>query len=322
MRARGFLNLRTVAGGVRGWRAWACLALLALAGAAAQPPLPPLPTGTAPDLGGTLEVLVDDASPLDVSVDQAAVRTVTVRYTAARQELQGNEDFARDVYLSVALPDDSWSATLTPTAMRLVPGTPEHATLRVTVTSQGSAETLVTVTATSPSRTGIDPPLSDSVEVEGRRADTVTREVLEAVGPAIYALLALVPLVILVLVVLVVRRPGGGVALEVRERTCVVAPGGRGSIQVTTRNLARRRETVHLELSDAAPGWAAILPDPEVLLAGLGAQATQVVLVAPPDAVAGERQRFTLSAYPVADPRRRATVDLEATVSGGAVKGA
>ena len=286
-------------------------ALLAMAlpfPAAAQVPTP------TPSFG-QLEISFTDASELPVSVDQDGTRTFSVRY-AAPNELPQHPQFARDVYLTVTAPQ-GWSATVTPSTLRLLPRESALGTLRVMVAAEGGTDASIHVQATSPSRSGTaaDPGLQASATLEARRADTVTRQVLDTVGPGVYILLAIAPIAIVLGLIALARRPGPGVALQAVGRTATVSPGTRATFDLTIRNLARRPQPVRLHVDDATKGWAAILTEPEVVVPGGAVHKTQVVVVAPKDVATGDAVQFTVTAEAANDPRHVSRVQLEAVVS-------
>lgn len=297
------------------------LAFLAGPASAQVPSIPPVPVPTSPppaDFSGRLEVTLDDAAPIQVSVDQSSERGFTVRYIAARDEVPQDPRFARNVFVTARAEGVGWSADATPASLTLAPGQSAKGTVLVAVGPQAGEGSKVRLEAFSPSRTGLDadPALSAAAETSAQRADTLTRQVLENVGPMVYALLALIPLLLLVLIVAFVRRPSAGVTLSAPTTSGTLAPGARLSFPIAVGNPSRRPQAVRLEVSEPSEGWVALLPEPEVVVAARSQHATEVVVVAPASANPAPRQALVVRAYPVNDAKRVATVLLEAALQG------
>src|SRR5205085_3227818 len=107
---------------------------------------------------------------------------------------------------------------------------------------------------------------TDSATIHLKVENSATRNVIEAVGPWIYAILLLLVAAVLVAIAITVSSRRTLVRLASETRELAVAPGGRVAFPFRAEGLAREPDTVLLQVSAVQEGWAAFLPVPELVL--------------------------------------------------------
>lgn len=262
-----------------------------------------------------------------VSVENAAEFKATVTNTGSSSgsdELDAQN--AGDVTVTITGIPAGWTASASPASFRLAAQKPQAVTVQVSVSPDGAAQTAeLTVTAviTTPLNR-LDPILgnfpggtqtatgSDSMTVT--RDDSITRDVLEAIGPWIYAILLLMVAAVLVAVAISVSSRRSLVRLAADTHELSIAPGGRVSFPFQIEGLAKEADSVLLHVSAVQDGWAAFLPVPELTLAPGQVREMSLVVIAPKAAAEGTRQALLVSATTAKAPKGSANLEFVAVV--------
>jgi hypothetical protein len=263
-----------------------------------------------------------------VRVEQPSTFTFTVRNNGTAPP-GTEEQAAADVTVVVEGVPAGWTVSVDPPSFRLAPGASQAVKVQVQVSTEAEAtEAALTVRAVLVAPLGV---LEDILgqEVPGASqtatdtaplritVDTsLTRAVLETLGPWVYALLLLLVAAVLVAIIVTVssRRAQVRLTAETREKT--VAPGGKVAFDIRVEGLARDADTVLLQVSAVPEGWAAFLPVPELQLEPGQSQDVGLVVIAPATAEQGSRQAVLVSATSAKAPKGVATVEFVAIVQG------
>lgn len=293
----------------------ALAALLVLPSALAQAPSP------APSV--SIEIAEPEGT---VTVEQARTFKATVRNNGQSTPLDAQN--MGDVNIILGGVPEGWTASANPANFELAPGASREVDIQVSVAAGASAKAAdITVTAEmfSPLR-GLDPILGNIPGATQRSTDNAslaltveesfTRDVLEALGPWIYAVLLLLVAAVVVAVGLTVAARRTLVRLASDTRELAVAPGGKVAFAFRAEGLARDPDTVLLQVSAVQEGWAAFLPVPELTLEPGQAQDLQLIVIAPRDALQGTRQGVLVTATSAKAPKGAATLEFVAVVEG------
>lgn len=326
-------HLSQVVAAARPLAALLTLALLAALAAPAQaqgpslpplPPLPPPPPAPPPPSSAGVDVKAADAT-LEVTLDGPVSTEIVVTHTGTPTGTPADQP--RTVTIARSDLPAGWEASLSPTEFRMAPGDSRKATLTVTLTpSAQDREATVTVTAKMFAQginqvpvggSQLDPESTAATVVQATRGDSVTRDVLETVGPYIWVvLLGLVAAVVLAMSLVAANRRVA-VRLSSPEAEQAVSAGGRGSFLLRVHNITRQPDTVFLRAAPLPEGWAAYLPTPQVDLDAGQQEEVSVVVIPPKEAEAGAHQAVDVTATSSLAPRRPATMRFEATVAAG-----
>jgi hypothetical protein len=257
------------------------------------------------------------------SLDEPAVVEVTVTNTAAPSGVEAL-DRPRLVTLSTGDGPAGWTARVAPSEFRLAPGQSAKATLTVSVSASAAETASLTVTArmyplgvnTLPIvGPEADPESTAAASLKATRVDSVTRDVLESLGPYVWVvLLGFVAAVVLALSILAANRRIA-VRLSSAETAGKVPQGGRSSFPLRVHNITRQADTVFLRVNPLPEGWNAYLPTPQLELQGGQQEEVSVFVVAPKGAEEGTHLTVDVTATSSLAPRRPATVRFEATVA-------
>lgn len=294
------------------------LALVSVAAVTAQAP-PANPLAPAVSI-----VIAEDEGR--VSLDEAAEFTATVKNEGAPLPV-GNEGTAADVSLSVSGVPAGWTVTTIPATLELQNGQSGDVVLRVSVSAEATLRTAdLTVTAElfSPLE-GLEGVLgqggasqkataSDTLRVV--RDDSLTRDVLERIGPWIYAILLLLVAAVLVAVGLSLSSRRSVVRLSSQTRELTVAPGARVTFPLQVEGLGKQEDAVLLQVSAVPEGWAAFLPAPELTLEPGQVRDISLIVIAPKTAQQGTRQAVLVTASSAKAPKAQANLEFVATVQG------
>lgn len=300
--------------------------VLAFAIAAVAFLLPSVAAQAPPSASPSVEV-VAEVSQGSVSLDEPKTFTVTVRNTSpAVPGLEGN--MMADVAVSVTGAPEGWSVAIQPATFELPPGGEEQVDITVSITPEvGTGSTTLTVTADlySPLE-GLEPILGSvpgasqkataSTPLEVSVDNSLTRDVMEAIGPWVYALLLLLVAAVLVIVGISVASRRTLVRLAADTRELPVAPGGKVAFPFRVEGLARETDAVLLQVSAVQDGWAAFLPVPELDLEPGQVQEVSLVVIAPRDAAQGMKQAVLVTATSAKAPKGAASVEFLAVVEG------
>lgn len=262
-----------------------------------------------------------------VSVDAPATFRLTVR-NEGQAAPAGNEGTASDVVLTVTGLPEGWTASLTPSSFELQNGQSRDVDLQVSVSAAAASRTadvVVNAELTSPLE-GLEPILgqggqsqrataSDTIHLT--RDDSVTRQVLETLGPWIYAVLLLLVASVLVAVGIYLSSRRALVRMSSDTRELTVPPGGRVAFPFRVEGLARHEDSALLQVSAVQEGWAAFLPVPELQLQPGEVRDLTLVVIAPKGASEGQRQAVLVSATSAKAPKGAANLEFIATVHGG-----
>lgn len=299
------------------------LAVLALPASAQVPP--------APSAAPAVSVAFAEEE-VRVSVDEAGLFKLTVRNEGAASGTPLDAQNVGEVVLAVSGAPEGWTVSLSEPAFDLAAQASKEIEVQVSVAPGAeAAEATITVTAvlTTPLE-GLEPILGqvpgatqsataeDSLTV--LRDDSVTRDILESLGPWIYAILLLLVAAVLVAVGLSVASRRSLVRLSANARELTVAPGGRVAFPFRVEGLAKQEDSILLQASAVPEGWAAFLPVPELRLAAGDGQDLSLIVIAPRDAAAGSRQAILVSATSAKAPKGAANLEFVAVVEGGAVE--
>lgn len=264
-----------------------------------------------------------------VSADEPATFRFTVRNDS--QGIPGAEDQTMaDVTVGVEGVPEGWTVSVDPSSFELAPQATRDVDVQVQVAPDAAARSAtLTVKAVlvSPLET-LEPVLgqvpggaasqtaTDSAPLAIEVSNSVTREVLETLGPWIYVLLLLLVAAVLVAVGIAVSSRRTLVRLVADSREQVVPPGGRATFPFRVEGLARDTDTILLQVSTVQEGWAAFLPVPELTLEPGQSQDLTLVVIAPRIALQGTRQGILVTATTAKSPRGAANLEFIATVAG------
>lgn len=305
---------------MRAFRALAAVGFLALLAALAGPA-----AGQAPSASPSVTVTAAEDEGT-VTVERTSSFTVTVRNTSPESPL--DEQNKGDVAITVSGVPEGWTATALPANFELAPGDSLDVEIQVAVSTEataGSAELTVTAEMYSPLR-GLDPVLGGVPGATQRSTgeatlrltldDSVTRDVLEAIGPWIYAVLLLLVVAVLVAVGISVAARRTLVRLSAEAREQPVPPGGKAVFPFRAEGLGKEADSVLLQVSAVQEGWAAFLPVPELMLEPGRSQEMSLVVLAPREALQGTRQAILVTATSAKAPKGMATLEFVAVVEG------
>lgn len=264
-----------------------------------------------------------------VSVEKASSFKFTVKNTSPGGGTPVGDGDMADVAIRVSgVPDDGWTASVDTPNFQLASGASKDITVQVAVaTASATAAATLTVTAdlSSPLK-GADPVLgnvpgaaqkaSASTTLALSLHDSLTRTVIETVGPWIYAVLLLLVVAVLVAVAITVSSRRTLVRLSADTRELPVPPGGKVAFPFRAEGLARETDSVLLQVSAVQEGWAAFLPVPELALDPGQAQDLTLVVIAPRNAAQGTRQAILVTATSGKAPKGAANLEFVARVEG------
>lgn len=294
----------------------ALLVLLLIAGSA---------TAQAPSAAPTVEVTANQSEGT-VTVEDGRVFKVTVRNTSQSTPLDAQNQ--GDVSVEVTGVPEGWTASANPSSFLLAPGQSREVDIQVSVATGASADSAtldIGVEMYSPLR-GLDP-LLGSVPGATQRStanttialtvdESITRDVLEAVGPWIYAILLLLVAAVLVAVGITVASRRTLVRLSSETREQPVSPGGKVVFPFRAEGLAKEPDSILLQVSAVQDGWAAFLPVPELVLEPGQSQELNLVVIAPREALQGTRQAVLVTATSAKAPKGAANLEFIAAVEG------
>lgn len=292
----------------------ALLLLLAADAAAQAPSASPSITVTAATGEGT------------VTVEKARSFSFTVKNTSPVTPL--DEQNKGDVAIVITGIPEGWTASANPANFEIAPGDSVEVEVQVGVSTDAdarSADLTVTAEMHSPLR-GLEPLLgtipgatqraTGNASLSLRVDESLTRDVLETIGPWIYALLLLVVAAVLVVVAVSVAARRTLVRLAADSREVAVLPGGKAVFTFVAESVAKDPDTAFLQVSAVQDGWAAFLPLPDLALMPGQSQELTLVVIAPRDAQAGERQAVLVTATSAKAPKGAATLEFVVVVDG------
>lgn len=310
-------------------RVFAGPALALMAGLAVLALVAPSTLAQAPPSGAASVDISGRAESGVVSADDPGEFPFTVKNNG--QAPPGAEQqAAADVAVSVDGVPEGWTVSAQPAAFKLAPGASQDVTIQVQVapgSGTRSAALTVNVVLTTPLES-LEPILGqvpggaasqtarDSAPLSIEVRDSVTRQVMETLGPWVYVLLLLLVAAVLVAVGITIssRRTLVRMAADTREQP--VAPGGKVAFPFRVEGLARDTDTVLLQVSAVQEGWAAFLPVPELILEPGQSQDLSLVVIAPRTANQGTRQAVLVTATSARAPKGAANLEFIAIVQG------
>lgn len=263
-----------------------------------------------------------------VAVDDPASFRFTVRNTGQEVPGQGSNGASRVVVRVDGVPE-GWTVSVVPSELRLTPGQSGNVDVQVAVAPGATERASMTVVADiySPLE-GLEPILnpvpggsqqaSDSAPLEVRVGNSLTRNVLETLGPWVYILIVLLVAAVLVAVAITVSSRRSLVRLVADARERPIAPGGKVAFPFRVEGLARETDTVLLQVSTVQEGWAAFLPVPELILEPGQPQEVSLVAIAPRAAAQGTRQAILVTATSARAPKGASNLEFVAVVQGPA----
>ncbi len=302
-------------------RVTAAVAVLALLAASA------FAAAQTPSASAGVSVTID-GERATASVDRPGEfrATVTNTGTASNSPLDAQNQANVDVRVTGA--PAGWTASVTPSSFKLGPGASQTVTVTVSI-SAGAAAKAADLTVTADLTTSLEPldPIlgpgqqsqrataSDTIHVT--RDDSVTRDLLENIGPWIYAVLLLLVAAVLVALGISLAARRSLVRLSSDARELQVPPGGRVAFPFKIEGLAKQEDAVLLQVSAVQEGWAAFLPVPELVLDPGQVQELNLVVISPKTATDGARQAILVSATSAKAPKGAANLEFVATVQSG-----
>lgn len=299
--------------------------VLALAAALAMLPLLPAATGQAPSASPQVSVEMPQSEGT-VTVEETRTFTLTVRNEGESTPL--DDQNRGDVNILLSGVPAGWTVSANPANFEVAPGDAVEVEIQVSVATGATARGAdigITAEMYSPLR-GLDPILGQIPGATQRSEDNATlrltveesftRDVLETLGPWIYAVLLLLVAAVVVAVGLTVASRRSLVRLSSDTRELTVAPGGKVAFPFRAEGLAREPDSVIMQVSAVQEGWAAFLPVPELALEPGQAQELQLIAIAPRDALQGTRQGILVSATSAKAPKGAATLEFVAVVEG------
>ena len=264
-----------------------------------------------------------------VSADAPGTFAFTVRNDS--QGIPGGEEQSKaDVAVTVEGVPAGWTVSVTPSSFELAPGAVQEVDVQVQVPPDSgvkSATMTVKALLVSPLE-GLEPILgqvpgggasqtaTDTAPLAIEVNDSVTRQVLETLGPWIYVILVLLVAAVLVAVAVTVASRRTMVRLSAETRELPVGPGGKVAFPFRVEGLARDTDTILLQVSATQEGWAAFLPVPDLVLEPGQAQDVTLMVIAPRIATQGTRQAVLVTATSAKAPKGAAVLEFVATVEG------
>lgn len=290
------------------------LALLLMAGQAAAQASP------AVDISG-------QSGEGKVAVDHPASFTFNVQNNRQAAPQQGSNGADRVVVHVDGVPD-GWTASVSPSDFRLAAGASATVTVQVSVSpgAAGRQATMTVVADIYSALEGLDPYTSGvpgasqhasaSAPLAVRVDNSLTRDVLETLGPWVYVLAILLVLAVLVAIAIAVsaRRALVRLVSDTRERP--ITPGGKAAFPFRVEGLARDTDTVLMQVSAVQEGWAAFLPVPELILEPGQSHEVSLVVIAPRGAAQGTKQAVLVTATSAKAPKGAANLEFIAVVQG------
>jgi uncharacterized membrane protein len=296
----------------------ALVLLAVVATAAAQQPS--AAAGVSVTLGGEV---------VKPSIDKPGTFHATVKNTGTPSNSPLDAQNQANVDVKVTGTPPGWTAVASPASFKLSPGQQQDVTVTVSVSGNAeakSADIVVTADLTT-SLESLDPILGgnsgQSQRATGQatqhivRDDSVTRTVLETLGPWIYAVLLLLVAAVFVAVAISLAARRSLVRLSTDTRELGLPPGGRAVFPFKVEGLAKQEDSVLLQVSAVQEGWAAFLPVPELVLDPGQVQELTLVVIAPKNVTDGARQAVLVSATSAKAPKGAANLEFVATVHSG-----
>ena len=288
-----------------------------------------LMAGTALAQAPSASPTVSIEGPEDGRVSIAEQRTFSFTVRNDGQSTPLDAQNQGTVTITVTGVPAGWTASANPPSFKLSPGASATVELQVGVSAEAEAQTAdVTVTATMVSPLGgLDPVLGQvpggtqtataSASIHFSTSDTVTRDLLEAVGPWIYLILLLLIAAVIVAVAITIASRRSVVRLSSDQRELPVQAGSRVAFPFRAEGLAKDQDTVLLQVSAVQDGWAAFLPVPELVLDPGQTQELSLIVIAPKEATPGTRQVVLVTASSAKAPKGASHVEFVAVVDGG-----
>ncbi len=302
---------------------WVLAVCLVVAVAATSTQAQPPPPSFTPSI--TVAVQEDTGT---VTVERATTFNVVVKNAGSSSGTPLDEQNKGEVTMRLEGVPDGWTASITPAAFDLAPGKSLTVSLSVLASASSSTakHTITVIADMATPLEGLDPILGSvpgaSQMSSGRDAielhvdNSVTRNVLEAVGPWIYVLILALVAAVLVAVGITVASRRVLVRLATDRPELNIPPGGRVAFPLRVESLAKEDDQVILQVSAVAEGWAAFLPVPELAMVPAQVEDITLVVIAPVNAPPGTRQAILVSATSAKAARRAANVEFVAVVQG------
>ncbi len=263
-----------------------------------------------------------------VTVDSPGTFKLTVRNDGAASTTPLDAQNLADVVVTITGTPEGWTASVSPATFQLEPQQQQEVELQVSVSADAQdevADLTVTAVLTTPLE-GLEPVLDPAgasqsatatATLQITRDDSVTRAILETLGPWIYAVLLLLVAAVLMAVGLSVVSRRSLVRLSAGTRELTLPPGGRAAFPFQVEALGRQSDTVLLQVSAVQEGWAAFLPVAELQVAPGETQDLTLVVIAPKDAADDARQAVLVSATSAKAPKGAANLEFVAKVHSG-----
>lgn len=295
------------------------LAVLAAATVAAQAP---------PGQGDPISISASDSS-ITVTAEEATPLSLTVARPpitdSPLDEAMGQLDQG-DVVVSVAGAPEGWTVTIQPDAFSLGPGEEREVMVEVLVepaSDADGAQLTFTARLTTPDPTGVLSPGGEaSAEVEATRDDSATRQLLETLGPAVWAIMGALLVAIIVAVFLAVDRRTRVVELTTHAGEVKVLAGKTASVPFWIENRGKDTDRFAVSATTGDAAWKAGMAVTAISLEPGQREELHVAVTPTQKAPVGSRAVVRVIAVPDQAPHRIAVLAMSAIVEDKATKAA
>lgn len=268
--------------------------------------------------GPDQEPIAIDASPTDVDVtfaDPAIVTLIVSRpgVTGSPADDPVGQLFdplaSAEVDVSASGLTTGWLVALDPSGFSLAPGESREVQATISVTTDADAEERLditfTATMTSPDPSGVFVPSGQaSTTVTATHDETATRDLIEAIGPGIWAILGALLVSIIVAVFLIVDSRTKVVQMGTPASEIHLTAGESADIPFWIENRARDTDRFNLSTNAGDPAWQGRLATTGVTLQAGEKQELEFTIKAAKDAKEGSRNVVRVIAVPDHAPRR------------------
>jgi uncharacterized membrane protein len=223
-----------------------------------------------------------------------------------------------DVTVAVSGVPEGWVVTIQPDGFTLTPGQSHdvEVTIAVTPTSDADdADLVFTAELRTADPTGLLSPGGEaSTTVAVKRDDGATRQLLEAIGPGIWAILGALVVAIIVAIFLALDRRTRVVELTTNASEIRVRPGKTATVPFWIENRSKETDRFALSANTGDAGWKAALSVTAVTLEPGQREELQVIVTPSTKAPVGSRAVIRVVAVPDHSPSRIAVLAVSALV--------
>lgn len=290
---------------------FALLLVPILASASAQ-----LPTG-----GEPISISAS-ATEVDVSTEDPITLTLTVQRSSPSGGLPVDDILGildeGDVTVGVAGVPEGWVVTIQPDGFTLTPGQSRDVEVTIALTPGAAgddADLVFTAVLETADPTGLLAPGGEaSTTVTATRDDSPTRQLLEAIGPGIWAILGALVVAIVVAIFLALDRRTRVVELTANASEVQVRPGKTATLPFWIENRGKETDRFALSANTGDAGWKAALAVTAVTLEPGQKEELHVAVTPNQQAPVGSRAVVRIVAVPDHSPSRIAVLAVSALV--------